>query len=108
MLRLIRELLENVRIAFQALRGNTLRTVLTLLGIGIGVATLIAIVGIIEGLNASFATQLSKLGPSSITVNKWPWIVTGDWWKYRNRPPLTVRDADAVRRQRKLAEAGGP
>ena len=68
MMRFIRELFENVRIAVQALTGNRLRTALTLLGIGIGVATLIAIVGVIQGLNLSFASQIGKLGSNMLQV----------------------------------------
>jgi putative ABC transport system permease protein len=108
MLRFIREVLENIRIAALALGGNRLRTVLTLIGIGIGVATLIGIVGIIQGLNHSFSEQVSKMGASSLNVSKWPWITMGDWWKYRNRPNLTMRDVDAVRRESTLAGAIAP
>ena len=109
MLRLIRELLENVRIAVVALTGNRLRTVLTLLGIGIGVATLIAIFGIIQGLNSSFSNQLDALGSSSLTVSQRPWILgPQNWWKFRNRPRVTVRDFQEVKRQSQLANAVAP
>ena len=97
MLRLFRELMENARISLQALGGNRLRSALTLLGIGIGVATLIAIVGIIQGLNGSFTEQVNKMGANSLNVSKWPWITTDDWWKYRNRPDLTLHDVEAIR-----------
>jgi putative ABC transport system permease protein len=88
---------ENAKIAFQALRANRMRTVLTTVGIGIGVATLLAIVGIIQGLNASFAEQLNKLGANGLYVARSPSIVIGDWWKYRNRPDLTPEHAEALR-----------
>ncbi|HLT29706.1 MAG TPA: ABC transporter permease [Myxococcaceae bacterium] len=88
---------ENARIAIQALRANRMRTVLTTVGIGIGVATLLAIVGVIQGLNASFAEQLNKLGANGLYVSRSPSIVIGDWWKYRNRPDLTPEHAEALR-----------
>ena len=88
---------ENARIALQALRANRMRTVLTTVGIGIGVATLLAIVGIIQGLNASFGEQLNKLGANGLYVARSPAIVIGDWWKYRNRPDLTPEHAEALR-----------
>ena len=56
------DVVEGGKIAVLALRANRLRTLLTTVGIGIGVCTLLAIVGIIQGLNASFAQQLSSLG----------------------------------------------
>ena len=89
---------EGARIALQSLRANRLRTVLTTAGIGIGVATLLAIVGIIQGLDASFAAQLSSLGTNSLSVSKFPWVMKGSWWEYRNRKNLTLEQADALRR----------
>jgi putative ABC transport system permease protein len=109
MRRFLLELVENVRIALGALAGNRVRTVLTLVGIGIGVATLIAIFAIIQGLNHSFAAQLENLGTSSLTVNKRPWITGPDgWWKFRRRPNVTVRDFQAVKRQSILASGVAP
>jgi putative ABC transport system permease protein len=108
MLRLFRELMENARISLQALGGNRLRSALTLLGIGIGVATLIAIVGIIQGLNGSFTEQVNKMGANSLNVSKWPWITTDDWWKYRNRPDLTLHDVEAIRNLADQAAAVAP
>jgi putative ABC transport system permease protein len=55
------DLLEGGRIALRTLGVNRLRTVLTLSAVGIGVATLLAIVGIIQGLNGAFARQLASM-----------------------------------------------
>ena len=63
---------------------------LTTLGIGIGVATLLAIVGIIQGLNQSFARQLAIAGDEHAQHLQVPVVVTGDWWKYRNRKNFTL------------------
>jgi putative ABC transport system permease protein len=90
---------ENARIAVLSLRANRMRTGLTTIGIGIGVATLLAIVGIIQGLNSSFSQQLASMGSSSIYVSKWPMVTMGDWWKYRNRADLTLKHLEAVRAQ---------
>ncbi|MCP3137850.1 ABC transporter permease [Pyxidicoccus xibeiensis] len=94
------DVLEGARIALFSLRANRMRTVLTTLGIGIGVATLLAIVGIIQGLNTSFHKQLSTFGANTLYVSKWPWIVKGDWWMYRGRKNFTL---DQVQRLRNLA-----
>jgi len=96
------DVVEGGKIAVFSLRANRLRTLLTTVGIGIGVCTLLAIVGIIQGLNTSFADQLSSLGGNSMYVTKFPWIIRGDFFKYRNRrdltPPLaeTLRDLPSV------------
>ncbi|RPH67704.1 MAG: FtsX-like permease family protein [Myxococcaceae bacterium] len=91
------DVVEGGKIAVLALRANRLRTLLTTVGIGIGVCTLLAIVGIIQGLNASFAQQLSSLGGNSMYVTKFPWIMRGDFYKYRNRRELTPPLAEQLR-----------
>ncbi|NVJ04183.1 ABC transporter permease [Myxococcus sp. AM001] len=94
------DVLEGARIAVFSLKANRLRTVLTTLGIGIGVATLLAIVGIIQGLNTSFHNQLATFGANTMYVSKFPWMIKGDWWKYRNRKNFTL---DQLHRLRTLA-----
>ncbi|MFP2909669.1 ABC transporter permease [Pyxidicoccus sp. 3LFB2] len=94
------DVVEGARIAVFSLKANRLRTVLTTLGIGIGVATLLAIVGIIQGLNTSFHRQLSTFGANTLYVSKFPWMMKGDWWAYRGRKNFTV---DQVARLRTLA-----
>ena len=91
------DVVEGGKIAVLALRANRLRTLLTTVGIGIGVCTLLAIVGIIQGLNASFAQQLSSLGGNSMYVTKFPWVMRGDFFKYRNRRELTPPLAEQLR-----------
>ena len=96
---------EGARIALFSLRSNRLRTVLTTLGIGIGVATLLAILGITQGLDTSFASQLANIGSNSLFVSKMPWIQHGNWWEFRNRKALTMVEVDAIRSQSTYARA---
>jgi putative ABC transport system permease protein len=93
------DLLEGGKIALYSLRAHRLRTLLTTLGIGIGVCTLLAIIGIIQGLNTSFARQLAQLGSNSMYISKFPWVMKGDWWEYRNRRELSVHLVDSLREQ---------
>src|SRR5450432_1326750 len=93
------DLLEGGKIALYSLKAHRLRTLLTTLGIGIGVCTLLAIIGIIQGLNVSFARQLAQLGSNSMYISKFPWVMRGDWWEYRNRRELSVHLVDSLREQ---------
>ncbi|MDX2013014.1 MAG: ABC transporter permease [Myxococcaceae bacterium] len=93
------DVVEGLRIAVTSLSAHRLRTVLTTVGVGIGVATLLAIVGITQGLDASFDTQLKSLGSSSLYVSKQPWVQLGNWWEFRNRKNLTLAHVEAVRAQ---------
>jgi putative ABC transport system permease protein len=98
------EVYEGGRIALGSLRANPLRTVLTVAAVGIGVATLLAIVAIIQGLNASFAKQLASLGTSILNVSRTPSISLGPtWWMYRNRKQLTVAQMQAIVGQSRYA-----
>ncbi|WP_208726517.1 ABC transporter permease [Corallococcus terminator] len=85
-----------------------MRTVLTTLGIGIGVATLLAIVGIIQGLNTSFDKQLATLGANTIYVSKFPWVIKGNWWVFRNRKNLTLEQVAQLRQQADFITAISP
>jgi putative ABC transport system permease protein len=94
------ELYEGSRIALGSLRANPLRTLLTVAAVGIGVATLLAIVAIIQGLNASFARQLASLGTSILNVSRTPSISLGPtWWMYRNRKQLSIPQMQAIASQ---------
>jgi putative ABC transport system permease protein len=94
------ELYEGSRIALGSLRANPLRSLLTVAAVGIGVATLLAIVSIIQGLNASFARQLASFGTSTLNVSRTPQISIGpNWWLYRNRKQLTVPQMQAISNQ---------
>ena len=97
------DLVEGGRIALFSLGANRLRTLLTLTAVGIGVATLLAILGIIEGLNQSFARQLASLGTATLNINRRPFVVTGDWWRYRNRKQITLAHMQAVAQESRLA-----
>jgi putative ABC transport system permease protein len=97
------DVVEGGRIALFSLGANRLRTLLTLTAVGIGVATLLAILGIIQGLNQSFAKQLASLGTATLNINRRPFVVTSDWWKYRNRKQITLAHMQAVSQESRLA-----
>ncbi len=61
-------LLENLRIAFHAIKGQMLRTVLTMLIIAIGIMALVGILTAIEGLKASINTNFTSMGANTFTI----------------------------------------
>ncbi|MCK6548421.1 ABC transporter permease [Myxococcota bacterium] len=89
-------LLHSLKSAVSSLWAYRLRSVLTALGVMVGVATVIAILAVIEGLNASFREQVASLGTGTLYVTRRPWIQLGDWWKYSRRPDVTHRDAESL------------
>lgn len=90
---------ESFRFAFDALRQNKLRTMLSLLAITIGIFTIIAVFSAVDTFRGKLQSSVDKLGSNTIYVQKWPWIF-GDgypWWKYMNRPQPSQRDFEALR-----------
>ncbi len=91
---------EAFRIALGSLRANKLRTGLTLVGVVVGVAAVIAVVTIIKGLDKTVASTFSSQGSTVFTVSKRPQIVTSreDFIRFNRRRDVTEDDADAVTR----------
>jgi len=89
MKRRLQELIESIRIAFEQLRAHVSRSVLTALGVIIGVAAVILMGVAVKGINYGLESSLNMLGTDVFYVEKWPWRDVGDDWpKYRNRPNL--------------------
>src|SRR5688572_31277457 len=91
---------ESFLVAVGSLRANKLRTALTLVGIVVGVAAVIAVVTIIQGLDNKVATTFSSQGSTVFTVSKRPQIITSheDFVKFNKRKDVTHEDADAIAR----------
>ena len=89
---------ESFRIAVASLRANKLRTGLTLIGIVVGVAAVIAVVTIIKGLDQTVASTFSSQGSTVFSVSKRPQIITSreDFIRFNRRKDLTEADAEAI------------
>ncbi len=90
---------ESIRIAVQSLWANKLRTVLTLLGMVIGVASVITVITLVNGANHYVATKISGHGADVITVGKQPAVVFDyeEYKKYKRRKDLTYEQYTAFR-----------
>ena len=90
---------ENARMAFDNLRENKMRSLLTVLGVVIGVTALIAVSSVLVGLDASIHDYLSEFGANTVFVAKFkPGIHTSGFTSEElNRKPLTLEDAFAIK-----------
>jgi putative ABC transport system permease protein len=105
----MRAFLDNLRLAFGTFLGNPLRSLLTLLGIVIGVTTVITMMALIEGLRIKVNRDLSQLGANTFQVSKWPsGFGRFNWQKYAKRPDLTIEDARAIAESCPSVSAVGP
>ncbi|HEY9001534.1 MAG TPA: ABC transporter permease [Mucilaginibacter sp.] len=98
---------ESFVFAFDALKQNKLRTMLSLLGVTIGIFTIIAVLSAVATLRNNLQSSVNKLGSNSIYIQKWPWVGGEDfpWWKYLQRPVPRLHDFDEVQRRSQTAEA---
>ncbi len=95
---------EYLRMAGVAIISHKVRSFLTTLGIFIGVTTIIAIWTTIQGLNNYIHSTLSEIGSSVVYVEKFPWIIQDDFWKYRNRKNITWNEFEAIEKFSTLAD----
>jgi putative ABC transport system permease protein len=88
---------ENVRIALRAIFANKMRSILTVLGVMIGVAAVIAVVSLVQGLQKKISADLENVGSTFIRVIPDLGVQTNPFM--RTMPELTYEDALAIRRQ---------
>jgi putative ABC transport system permease protein len=98
------EISESFKIALSALTANKARGALTALGIIIGIVAVITTMTAANGLQISFRASFASVGSDVLYVSQRPWIQNGPWFKYRNRPPITLAASEAL--ERKLLNRG--
>lgn len=98
---------ESGRFAVVSILANKLRTILTLLGITIGIFSIILVFSVLDGLERQVRNSIQSLGENVIYVQKWPWVFDGDfpWWRFMNRPVPQVRELDELQRRTYTVEA---
>jgi putative ABC transport system permease protein len=75
-----------------------MRSLLTALGVIIGIAAVTLMGTAINGIDRSFENSLAMLGDDILYVQKWPWGPVEDQWNYWNRPPIRLEQADPLNR----------
>lgn len=104
-----RLVLESFGFAFNSLKINKLRTILSLLGITIGIFAIISVFTVIDSLENYIRNSLNSLGSNMIYVQKWPWAppegeTEYPWWKYLNRPMPEENEIDELTKKSRLLE----
>ncbi len=93
-MKLIRQILESFRFAWQALRSNITRTILSLLGVTVGIFAIVAVFTIVDSLERNIKESMSFIGDKVLYIEKWPWGFGGEfaWWKYFQWPEPSYRE----------------
>ncbi len=104
----LRLLKESFIFSFKALIANPIRTILSLLGVTIGIFTIIAVLSTVDSLEDSIKDNLSFLGTDNLRVEKWPWDFTNpgyEWWKFWKRPEPIYKEYEFLKENLNSAEA---
>ena len=103
------ELKEGLAISLKAIKANKIRSVLTTLGIIIGVWAVVTMSTAIKGIDQAFQTGVASLGSDNIYIDKWEWFNNDiPWWELRNRKNLTMEDFEKYKELAQLPVAVAP
>ncbi|MEN9318473.1 MAG: hypothetical protein RLZZ146_877 [Bacteroidota bacterium] len=86
-----------MRVSLSAIQQNKLRSVLSVLGITIGIYCIVAVYALVHSLEMNINQQFTKYGTNVLFVQKWPWDEFGGnypWWKYLSRPVSSPTEAN--------------
>lgn len=104
----LRLLRESYAFALTAILVNKVRTILSLLGITIGIFSIISVFTVFDSIERNIRNSISSLGSNVLYVQKWPWAMGGKdypWWKYIQRPEPDVADLNELEKRSQAAEA---
>src|SRR6187399_1640255 len=90
-----RLIVESFYFAFRALKANLLRTILSLLGVTVGIFAIIAVFTLVDSLEENLKSSFDFLGTGVIYVGKQPFVPENGvykWWEYNRRPTPSVRE----------------
>ena len=90
------QIFESFRFAWHALKSNLLRTVLSLLGVTVGIFAIIAVLTFVDSLEKNIKDSLNFLGTGVIYIQKWPFVADNDgeykWWEFWRRPNASYNE----------------
>ncbi len=91
---ILRLILESFGFAWKALKSNLLRTVLSLLGVTVGIFAIIGVFTIVDSLEKNIKESFNFLGSNVIYLQKWPFPGNEEfkWWEYLRRPTPTYNE----------------
>jgi putative ABC transport system permease protein len=99
---------ESLAFALHEISVNKLRTLLSLLGITIGIFSVISVLTIFDSLEIEIRESLESLGNDVLYIQKWPWTSEGGeyaWWEFMKRPEPRISDMKEIQRRSIAADA---
>ncbi len=105
-MKVLKLIYESLLFSINALAVNKVRTFLSLLGITIGIFSIISVFTIFDSLENAIKSEINSLGNNVIFIQKWPWAMGGDypWWKYYQRPEPELKEMDELMKRTNTVE----
>jgi putative ABC transport system permease protein len=92
---------ESLQSAYRTVVLNKLRTFLSLLGVTIGIFSIVSVFTVLDSMEANMRKATESFGNNVVVVEKWPWGPENGtefaWWEYLNRPVTTTREYDELK-----------
>ncbi|HYG00889.1 MAG TPA: ABC transporter permease [Chryseosolibacter sp.] len=105
----LQQIYESFRFAARALKSNLLRTILSLLGVTVGIFAIITVLTLVDSLEKNIKDSLNFLGTGVIYVEKWPFVADNSgeykWWEFWRRPNVSYNEFKFL--QTNLKHQGG-
>lgn len=99
---------ENFNMALSSVLSNKTRSLLTALGIIIGVFSVTLMGTLISGLDRSFEGSMSMLGRDILYISRFEWFGDQEWWEVRNRPRMKIEYVNKIKNKSRYALAVAP
>src|SRR6478735_1130704 len=98
-------ILSSLKLTFQELKSNKLRTALSLTGVEFGIFCIIGVLATVGSLERNIQDEVKTLGSNTIYVDKWEYSGGPDrpFWKYRARPIMKYAEVDLIKQRSQLA-----
>lgn len=100
---------EAIRFAWHAISNNKLRTLLSLLGVTIGILAIISVFTVVDSLEDNVRKSINKLGSDVLYIQKWPWGSSDGeeykWWDFMSRPEVDISEMTKLAAKSKRSEA---
>ncbi|MFT3908072.1 MAG: ABC transporter permease [Ferruginibacter sp.] len=97
-------ILNSLRLTFQELKANKLRSALSLTGIAFGIFCIIGVLAAVNSLERNIQSEVKTLGDNTIYIDKWDYSGGPDqpFWKFRARPVMKYEEAEMIRERSEL------
>ncbi len=104
---IIKLIRESYLFAIQEIKMNKTRTFLSLLGITIGIFSIISVFTVFDSMERSIHKTIDSLGDNVLFIQKWPWVMDGNspWWQYIKRPEPKLDELEEIQRRSNTVEA---